>query len=209
MEVQEVKDAAIEFLTKEISSGFDGHPSKLYGWTGHRSKGVHLSDILQDLYKRMNNPRAKKAGGEAVWSVGLAWEHVLSWGWSQVFPDQPDRIIHLGEFERDGIAMTPDRMDAVWPGVVEMKATFKSAKKWPITEQWLWLQQVKCYCHALGFDQARFYVLHIMDIMGMYGGEPIPPKVWEVKFTPGEIQRSWEMVLGHRDVMVKEGKLKC
>jgi len=208
VEVHEVKDAAVIFLDHQIQTGFEGEPSRLYGWSGaERSGGIHLSNILQDLNTRLNKPKHSKSGGndnpEAIWSMGLAWEHILSWGWSQVFPDHPERIVHLGEFEKDGIVLTPDRVDTMWPGIIEMKATWKSAKKWPITEQWYWLSQGKAYCYALGFDQCRYYVLHLMDVMGMYGGDPIPPKVWEVSWTQGELQRNWDMILQHRDNLVK------
>lgn len=208
MEVKEIKDSTIVFLNHQIETGFEGHPSKLYGFSGVRTPGFHLSDVTQDLYMRLNKPkrREKGAGPEGIWTIGLAWEHVLSWGWSQVFPDHPERIVHLGEFEQDGIIMTPDRVDSVWPGVVEMKATFKRADKWPIQEQWLWLVQGKAYCHVLGLEQCRWYVLHIMDAMGMYTGEIIAPKVWEVRFTHGELVRNWEMILQHRDNMAKGGK---
>ena len=204
MEIIEISDPTITFLTEQLSSGFDGHPSKLYGYTGgHRSGGMHLSDILQDLYIRLEKPKPGGGQKEPIWTAGLAWEHVLSWGWSQVFPDQPDRIIHMGEFTKDGVVMTPDRVDVTWPGVVEMKATWKSLWKWPIQEQWYWLAQVKAYCHALGMDQARFYVLYLMDVMGMYGGPPSPPKCWEVRFTQRELEMNWTMVINHRDFLLK------
>lgn len=204
MEIHEVTDSVIEFLSHQIQSGFEGHPSKLYGWSGERSEGMHLSDILQDLYIRLEKPKHREGeSSEALWSAGLAWEEIMSWAWSQVFPDQPDRIIHLGEFEKDGIILTPDRVDTMWPGLVEMKATWKWVSKWPISECWYWLKQAECYCYALGFDQCRFFVLYLSDVI-----RGIPPKCWEVKFTAGEMQRTWDMVLQHRDNLLRKGESK-
>jgi hypothetical protein len=214
MEIHEILDPAVEFLTRQISSSFEGHPSKLYGWSGaERSAGVHLSDILQDLYVRMNPAKkSQKEGGtgnpELLWSIGLAWENILSWGWSKVFPDQPDRILHLGEFEKDGIILTPDRIDTVDECVVEMKATWKSAITSPVSENWFWLQQTKSYCYALGLHKARFHVLYVN---GGYHKEPYPftcIRSWNLTYTTGELQRTWDMITQHRDNLLKEGKLR-
>ena len=212
MIIRELKDVAVEFLNDELVSGFHGQPSKLYGYSGHRAPGFHLSDVLQDLYIRLNKPKPrdpKETGPETLWTLGLAWETIIAWAWSQVFPLQPDRIIHLGEFELDGIIMTPDRLDIVDNCVIETKCTFKSAAKWPISEQWLWRVQGMAYCHALGMTMCRYYVLHVKDILGMYGGPPIPPKVWEVEWTQGELERNWNMVTAHRDNMLKGKRNDC
>ena len=211
MIVTEIKDAAVEFLNHQVSTGFEGRPSRLYGFSGERTPGLHLSDILQDLYIRLNKPKRRgeeEAGPELLWTLGLGWEHLLSWAWSQAFPEIPHQVIHPGEFQKDGIWMTPDRVDVGVPCVIEMKCTFKSFAKNPIDDMWYYIVQGKAYCHALELDRCRYYVMFIKDLLGGYGHGMIPPKVWDVEFTKGELERNWEMITNHRDLMIREGKIK-
>ena len=171
-----------------------------------RSGGLHLSTILRDLYG-YSSKDAEKSQDEVyqanvAMSIGFAWEILIGWAIGQVFhqADLEDAgiLIHPGEYELDGVRMSPDALWVYEDCLEEWKCTQRSTKR-HISEQRLWLWQAQSYCKAIGFTKVRFRVLHLR---GDYGhgpsGQPCV-KTWVIEFTPEELEANWCMVMLHKD----------
>jgi hypothetical protein len=160
-----------------------------------RSSGLHLSQIIQDLY--YGDKPEEETPDYTRMCVGFAWEILLADALGRVFhqADLCDAgiLLHPGEYERDGILMSPDATYLYDNVLEEYKATWTNSKK-PIAEHPAWICQTKSYCYVLGMDTVRFRVLHIM---GDYkGGGPII-KTWLVTYTQEEMERNWFVVKQH------------
>jgi hypothetical protein len=170
-----------------------------------RSRGLHLSTILRDLYGYTSNPGDSGLEGNERMALGFAWEHVISWGLGQVFhqADLEDEgiIIHPCEYEKDGITGSPDCLWVYEDLLEEWKATWKSTAR-HLEEQRLWLWQTMGYCHMIGFDRVRFRVFHVNGSyhkgVGRCAQGPCV-KTWLVSFTQDDLLRNWDMILRHRD----------
>src|SRR5882672_7099837 len=140
------------------------------------------------------------SGAQLKISMGLAWER-----W---YLEQLDETVvgHPGEMELDGVFLTHDgvSLDMVaseHPGgykqvlaLHEIKLTYKSINTvGDLTNQFLWLMQVKAYCRALG---TRIAYLHILYVCGDYS-HPLSPvlHVWRIEFDQGEIDEAWMVLL--------------
>ena len=158
---------------------------------GSRSKGVHLSDILRaiafesGLLNKKYQDDGEDSDGTKV-ALGLAWEDWVS--------RRIDGIsYHPGEFESDGIAMSPDGIsfdpDDV-PRVHEIKLTFKSSNR-ELADEFLWMHQVRSYCRVVGTQRAT---LHVYWVNGDYRSCPTFNGVYDIEFTSSELEETWRMV---------------
>lgn len=137
--------------------------------------------------------------------IGLAWEEY----YLGVFLKRDKVQKHPGELSVDGIHMSPDGISRDWlkplhgVGVMitrvhEVKATYKSINTvGDMSNQWLWLTQVKAYCKGLKTTHAK---LHVLFLCGDYK-MPIRPIVreWTLEFTQHEIDENWSMLKEYRD----------
>lgn len=161
-----------------------------------RSPGLHLSDILEDIEQALN-PRDYDSEGrdwDPYRKMGFVWERVLG----KAMAGCGINLIAPGEIEKDGIIMSPDRLDPDPWALEEWKATWKSynrVKQHGIEgafPRWIW--QKKSYCYALGCDTSR---LRAFFVNGDYRGSgPLDP-AWEFEFTDRELKENWDMITNH------------
>jgi hypothetical protein len=137
-------------------------------------------------------------------NIGLAWEqHYIG-----TLLEPYGVADHPSEVEIDGIFGSPDAesisvmftlgKQQIKHTCHEVKATYKSTKTvGDLTNQWMWLTQIKAYCKALGTHWA---VLHILFLCGDYT-YPIKPirEVYEIEFTQQEIDDCWNLLRDYRD----------
>ncbi len=138
-------------------------------------------------------------------SIGLAWEE-----WYIPTILGPMGVVdHPGEMHVEGVYLTHDgeSLDVVLTErgdksviitVHEVKATYKSTNTvGDMTEEWLYLTQIKAYCKAAG---TRFAKIHILFLCGDYK-MPITPKLkcWALEFTQEEIEENWSLLTEYRD----------
>lgn len=158
-----------------------------------RSSGVHLTDVLHDMAEQIglthtsDLPQAKL---HLLMEVGFLWEDLFSLAFSERTPVRPPELV------KDGIACSPDGI-TVWDGklaVVEYKCTRTSYSK-PLEQRWMWIMQVKAYCHVLHSTTALFHVLYLN---GNYRDDRGPTyKVYLVEFDPEETQAAWDVIVKH------------
>jgi len=158
---------------------------------------------LRDLGKRLGflQPRQEddEAQGRRFMETGFLWETVLAMAMAERY----DGECRPGELKEDGITGSPD---GVLPSpvegliLIEDKCTWTSLRK-PVEERWLWLCQIKAYCHMLGTLVANLRVLYVC-------GDYKPPfpqyRKYRITFSRLEIQENWEMILRHKNLMEKE-----
>ncbi len=182
-------------LKKEEFLLSDAFPKRPKGQDPIRTKGAHLTTVIQDL---METAQIVKTASGAFWGqsdleiageVGFMWEEVLS----QALKDRlPCRI---GEVFLDGITMSPDgvELDGDEAILSEYKVVWASSKRSPV-DNFKWMCQVKGYCKALGMTKVRMYILYL-------NGDWKPPKpqykCFLITFSQIEIDEGWEMLLNH------------
>jgi hypothetical protein len=136
-------------------------------------------------------------------SIGLAWE---SWYIPNILG--PEGVVdHPGEWECDGIYMSPDGEEVATIvvdrkpkhviKVHEVKATYKSTNTVGETEedlhaQFLWMAQLKAYCRGAN---TRWADLHVLFLNGDYK-YPLQPrkKRFRLEFEQYEIDENWELL---------------
>lgn len=221
MQISRCNDQIVQFLddtVKVLADEIDCGPRLVAAFekddagnpASNRSDGVHLSSIIRYIMGREKAVyREKETTLEEIgkrnsrFAMGMAWEHLLSWAISQVFPHE-SRVL-VGELESDGISMTPDHVglnEALYllDGVVveEWKATWRSARHAATDAEFAenfkpWLWQLASYCRALGTCEGLIRVFFIMDDYSFNAvGKPY---CWRVSFSEEDLDRNWEMIL--------------
>lgn len=185
-----------------------------------RTPGIHQSTVLRRIaqengvlqrelrHEELGLADLVEGGADSWWAslpqdvrlkicMGLAWE---AW----YIPQLTDVVDHPGEYEVQGIYMTPDgeSLDVVltpageqYEKVVhEVKLTYKSTNTiGNLSTQWLWIAQCKGYCKALG---TLTCYLHVLAVCGDYS-RPIKPmlKIFKLTFTQAEIDEGWDVII--------------
>lgn len=190
-----------------------------------RSAGVHISGVirciamevgileqerLEDLMLVEVQPGMRFSDPVVAIrvSMGIAWEE---WYIPNVLG--PEGVIdHPGEFMADGIYMSPDGEElseiivggkaTFQPRIHEVKCTYKSTNTVGETEdelraQFLWMAQLKSYCHAAKTTLAD---LHVLFVCGNYKF-PIQPQIkrFSIEFDQDEIDMNWELMTDYRN----------
>ncbi len=166
-----------------------------------RSSGVHLSDIIYDMGIKAG--LVKDFGGlsTSYLAIGLAWED-----WYGVRMECGGEPInyHFGEVVKDEIAATPDGISSggrLGLGIGHEIKTTKMSSKRKFADDWYWGAQIKSYAHMLG---VREYHHHALHLNGNYGSNRAAKLVVRgFTFTRGELEKNWEQVLRHRDLMAR------
>ena len=183
-----------------------------------RSKGIHVSAIIRALATETGILKPEWAEDLSLTDVrtitdptailriglGLAWEEYY-------IPTHlgPLGVVdHPGEMHVDGVYLTHDgeSLDVIITQrkkqsvvmIHEVKCTWKSLNTvGDMTDQVLYLMQIKAYCKAAG---TRFAKIHIYFVCGDYS-YPIKPllKCWLLEFTQEEIDFNWQLLLDYRD----------
>lgn len=209
MIITEEPNAVVRFLNDTIEDGT--YPLSIAAFqhdamgnpTSDREPGVHLSHIIHDLYARIEHSHNVPVGDELTeknvkMASGIAFEYIMSWAITNAYPS--GEIIVPPPFQIDGVWMTPDRLRTSDYRVVEMKATWFSAKKAATPEEFAsffywWMWQAMSYCRGLGTNLAEFWV---MFVNGYYKPpKPIPPRVFMIEFTDDELENNWAMIVNH------------
>lgn len=199
-----------------------------------RSPGVHLSGIIKCVAKEvgilereLEEDLSLFDGGDindvlkndpiAIIRIamGLAWE---MW---YLLTQMPNVVAHPGEWEEDGIYMTPDGEElshvlvnrGLHVIIHEIKCTYKSIKtigiywdedrrKWDLNldvfaTQWMWKAQIMGYCRKAG---TRFAVLHILAVCNDYSW-PQRPMCYRIniEFSQDELDSNWQLLVDYRD----------
>lgn len=197
---------------------------------GHvRSAGAHCSDIIRDLDNRLINKGQRKHSSELTnlekkkaglfWQNGFIWEGMVERelaarnirGVNVKRRGTPrDIILHQMEIELDGIFMTLDAFDPIEECLEEYKATYKSSDRiMDQTDFWSFFIQMKAYCWGLTnwighlVNHAHLYVWFIC---GNHKGIGPVAKAYEIEFDGADLQRNWNMLLQHKELMTQEGK---
>lgn len=161
-----------------------------------RSAGLHLSDIYGDMERTIDPSLSLMTDEELAWyrNGGFLWERIFG----KVMADCFTRgdIIRPGEVYKDGIIGSPDNIDLTTMRVVETKATWKSVRKWESMEKWfwVWLVQMKGYCHMADTLEAELYALFMN---GDYRGSGPLPRAALFQFTKIELVENWAMLKQH------------
>lgn len=200
-----------------------------------RSTGLHLSSVLRDLALRsgvLDQQYAEQGNLDEniILHVGLAVEDYLA------KCQHPEICYHPGELHLDGIAMSPDGITLIdsedladkfqveldtWV-LSEFKVTRKSSRDFKESlrlrakKVLLWLWQVQAYRYAMNKRceaglECYIARLHIFFLNGDYsregpGGQPCY-QIFQLEFTPEELESNWCMILSHANCMREEGRL--
>lgn len=202
--VSTMPDISLEDINRALARAIPARPS-------HRSKGTHLTDVLQRMNRESGRMKEKIVFGRNTYApldeddmpMCMALGMIFETGLMQLMP----WLERIGEISKDGIAMSPDAgtyncrrhllsPDKDVPVVLdEIKLTWKSVNR-GLEEHFNYLQQTKSYCYGLGTTYCR---LHIMHVNGSYkfGDDPLggPQYVQHhIQYSPFEIQMNWEEV---------------
>jgi hypothetical protein len=179
-----------------------------------RSPGLHVSEVIRDLALRGGILDRKWAtdniedAPERV-ALGLAWEE-----W--IHKQHPEICFHPGEIIVDDVAMSIDGASfnedeaSIFTSdsdgaVHEFKLTWKSSR-YPVTDDWMWMAQLKSYIHGMRVSSvAKINVgfMHVFYVMGNYGKDRTDPesnpryKIFGIEFTDLQIHENWSMIKAH------------
>jgi hypothetical protein len=187
-------EAAVELHEEPVKILLDGGEG--------RSVGVHVSDVIRHLAFASGylDKKWETADMDApTVQLGLAWEEYY---FKTYLPD----VVHQpGELCCDGMYMTPDGFGTDSDGtdvLHEAKTTKKSKPKdiedYELPKFWLWLTQMKAYCHGLGTTRARLHALFLNGSYDWYRGGTTSPQVVTFEFSKAEIRLNWNMLLRHK-----------
>lgn len=205
---------------RELVGGIEGDLSV----PDERSPGWHQSDIIRDLENVIIKPGQRLPDVDMTdderntmllyRELGFAWEVILETVFKRRRIDGLDSRKFLKQPEncKDGIYQTSD---AVYLGgkrdprrVLEYKLTFRSMARASLdrfeSEFWSWMVQLKGNCY--GWD-TRLASIFMFFVCGDYRPQVPRTKRYDIAFTDEELQDNWSMLLAHRKVMIKEGRV--
>lgn len=186
----------------------------------HRSAGWHVSDVIRDLCVRLGHYDETPTLSHTRMRLG----RVVEWALISMYQlEFPGRFVVLGELSHDDMYGTPDLYDCELERPHEFKFTFRSSSDGgrtcevggtapddhPIHGEKFWRDrvQLKAYMEMLrvmGMLPRCDGVLELLHVRGDYKGIEVVHNVWEVGCTPHELDKNWELLLRHRDRMIKE-----
>lgn len=172
-----------------------------------RTAGLHLSHIIrsmeEDIYGLLKGDGMDQQDLEAYRIAGFLFEHGL---YNVILKD--DQVERLGEFELDGIIMTPDAINLTRGRGVESKCTFRSMKHDVLDqtgEFGSWWIQIMGYAKCLGMLN---WDLYTMFMRGDYGKVRRPVlKHWEIDFEQDEVDHNWRRIRNHATWMKETGRV--
>lgn len=183
-----------------------------------RPGGVHMSDLYNDYYKKIQPKRYKGWSGTQrpvdLWEAGMVFEDMLEEGLTRrIIGAQEKQTGLLGEGSGrpepmqtdEGIWFSPDLL--IFNHVTrtgEIKLTFMSTKgaPWELGAVYTgfdakfdkYFTQMKCYCKHLGTRYARLYAFFVR---GDYKGPNPVLRAWDIEFTQHELDEEWDLMWRH------------
>ncbi len=168
--------------------------------SGYRTPGLHMSDIYNDLYQRLEPKRYDKSKplDPLRLELGLNFETLLEEGLkTRLKGERP------GEFvTEEGIIYSPDLIifnRSVRLG--EIKLTWMSSREVPRERTngfppkfSKYFCQMMAYCHHLGTREARLFALFVNGDYTVHAPEFL---AWDIEFTQRELDENWAMLLNH------------
>lgn len=168
-----------------------------------RSPGLHMSEIFNTLYQKLDPGKQGWADPELflAGAMGTAWEKQVEFllTKSGVEAQRPQ------EFRTtEGIAFSPDLL-IYEPGKLrlgEIKLKWMSTKDMPRQPSSRFppkfdkiITQMMSYCAALETPYARLYANFVI---GNYC-KPYKPEllVWDIEFSPREMRDEWQAMMNH------------
>jgi hypothetical protein len=183
-----------------------------------RSEGVHLSGIIRSIAAETGFLKAGWVEDLSIHDrrlitdpvailrmmIGLAWEQF----YIQRVLVHEGVVDHPDEMHNDDIFMSPDAEQMVSmvlrsgkrgirKKIHEIKATYKSTNTvGDVYGEWMWLTQLKGYCHSA---RTLLGELHVLFLCGDYS-MPIKPiaKRWAIEFTQEELDRNWQLMCDYK-----------
>lgn len=175
-----------------IHAAWDAHQA-----AANRLDGVHVSDITLCARKswlaRNGRPARYDADTRLLFLTGAGHHAIVqavagAAGSFSAEVEIPVRYVAPGVVIHGTVDLLLTELDTPDEIVCEIKTTRSSAAKL-IEHSPHYLEQIACYCVALGATRARLYVLHLM---GDYRARRTPIlNAWDVEFSPDELAR-WE-----------------
>lgn len=166
-----------------------------------RSPGLHISDVYNSLYQKLEPKRFTGDTPDPLrLELGLALEQILEEGLKHRLAERPGEFITT--LAGRPVAYSPDLFlfNHLFR-IGEIKLTYMSNRQ-GITHPKFdkWFTQMKAYCHATETPYARLYACFV-------NGDYRPPfqpslKAWDIEFTKRELMDEWMMLAQH----VKEFK---
>lgn len=174
-----------------------------------RSPGLHMSEIYNSLYAKLEPDRFAKGGkpDETKMELGTSFEEVLEPVLARrLVGERPPEFAALpsGKIVKVGtpgsIAFSPDQL--IFNGVMrlgEFKCTWMSIRNGIQDKRFdKWFTQMKAYCYPLKTRWAKLYVLFVN---GDYSYKPpnggAQLRAWDVEFTQRELDDNWAMLMRH------------
>jgi hypothetical protein len=175
-----------------------------------RPTGTHLTSIIRSLQTKLGI--AKTAPGwemNVCADIGFLWEDALS----RAYRDK--RVIGwvpgdgvVGDIYRpwpmevDGVWMSPDGIGPDPLGKVayadhEYKCTWRSVLREPLGD-FYWKCQFQSYARGM---ETTITILHVMYLMGDYRGSGPMHRVYRMRWTTEEMEKTWGMILRHKKEM--------
>lgn len=177
-----------------------------------RSGGLHLSEIYNDLFARLE-PKRYSTGGpinKVLLEAGVVFEELLERALVlrlQETIGRPEEIVFEDEEEGIIIKCSPDLFIIDEQGnfrIGEIKLTWKSSRDVPreAGENGFppkfkkYFVQMMGYCYVAQTPYARLITLFVN---GQYIPGPPEPELlaWDIEFSTQELQENWAMLLNH------------
>lgn len=166
----------------------------------NRGKGLHVSDIYNDLYQDLEPERYRKDGvpPDLLMSIGLAWEQYLE----RTLVANGVLCARPGEqISPEGVLYSPDLLIVNGQDRLgEIKATWLSAKVGPTHKKFgKYLCQGMIYGYWAEIPRVRYYILHMNGIWSFKeeGGHFPMMNIWDVEFTARELKDNYQMLMNH------------
>lgn len=169
--------------------------------SGHRTAGLHISEIYNDLFQKLEPKRYDKSRpmDPLRLEMGLLFESILEEGLKAKFQGgkRPGELV-----TEEGIIYSPDLIifdRSVRLG--EIKLTWMSSREVPRTvENGLpskfdkYICQMKAYCYHLDTRDARLIALFVNGDYTVHAPELLG---WDLEFSQRELDENWRMLLNH------------
>jgi hypothetical protein len=162
----------------------------------HRGKGLHASDIYNDLYQELEPERYRKDGKppDLLMAMGLAWEQYFE----KALVANGVLCARPGELESaEGIKYSPDLLLVNGEDRIgEIKLTSLSTRVGPTNPKFAkYLTQGMIYAYWTEIPRLRYFVLHIH---GNHKGAKFPAmNVWDVEFTARDLRDNYQLLMNH------------